>query len=157
MFDFQRGNWKTEGNYSRREPLNYIVCTQGLQGESGTRDDGICWQKGCFCPFGLLILFFTVQLSTESFLLEENHQNFFPLPPVYLAGDAIASEISLEVDGDVTALPKLDNYRENPKMILTGQSLELENVSLSAGETININTRGQSPKNDGSNLFPRLK
>lgn len=162
MFDFQRGIGKLKVTTPERKPLElHCLYTSGLQGESGTRDDGVCWQK-VVLSFRAFDPFFYGPTVNQSFLLEENPQNFFPLPPVYLAGDAIASEITLEVDGDVTALPNwtITGPGENPKMIniTTGRSLELENVSLSAGETININTKERTiTKNDGSNLFPRLK
>src|SRR5690606_39959112 len=98
----------------------------------GIRDFHVTGVQTCALPISV----------NESFYLEENPQNFFPLPPVYLAGDAIASEITLEVDGDVATPPNftITGPGVNPKLInvTTDRSLELENVTLSSGETINI-------------------
>lgn len=162
MFNFQRGMGRLKVVTPDRTPLElYCLYSNGLQGATGTNDDGVCWQK-IVLTFRAFDPLFYGQSINQSFLIQENPQNFFPILPAMLSGDAITGELDFFVDGDVEALPNwvITGPGENPKLtnITSNQALTLEDVSLSAGETITINTRARTIlKNDGSNLFPRLK
>jgi hypothetical protein len=162
MFNFRQGIGKirfTTPNGNTLE-LNCLY-KDGLQGASGTDNDGVCWQKislvfRCFDPF------WYGQTTTLSFLIADNPPQWFPLLPITLGGDAVTADFNVFIDGDAPSEPywTITGPGTNPTLtnVTTNQTLALENVSLGAGEQIFVDTRNRTITNtNGDNLFPRLK
>ena len=134
---------------------------EGLQGESGTNEDGFAWRKvtlvfRAFDPF-----FYSLYPVNLAFLVQENPPTWFPLLPLQLGGDAISAEFEVFNSGDVFTYPtwEIRGPGQNPIMInhSTGKKLQLDGVVLGEGESVLIDTQQRIIQNSsGGNLFPAL-
>lgn len=141
----------------------FIWCLyqEGLEGQSGTSEDGVAWRKvtlvfRAFDPF-----FHSLYPVNLAFLVQENPPTWFPLLPLQLGGDAIAAEFEVFNGGDVFTYPtwEIRGPGQNPKIInhSTGKVLQLDGVVLGDGESILIDTKQRIIQHSsGANLFPTL-
>lgn len=88
---------------------------------------------------------------------------FFPIFPLSLSGSEVFAEASITNGGDTYAWPTITitGPGSDPvvRNVTTGKLLDLTGVTLSSGESIEINTAPGFKtviKNDGTNLFPSL-